>query len=281
MSKIELQPNHPRTLLRPYHRPGIFITGVGTDVGKTTVTAALAAALHRLGVRVGICKPVASGCPLRKGHQPASPSHDQDYLSPDAQRAARAAGLDPRDETILDYIAPVRFAAAVSPHVAARLEQREVDWHRVAKVLDYWEDNCDVLLIEGSGGWLVPLDSHDFTVADLAAALHLPVLVVTGVQLGCLNAAALTVQAIRQRNLAVAGLVINRVPPLEDRDLAIETNLSELPRFCGVPVRAVLPEIPTPLADQDETVPNELVDLMYDFATEWWRVARPDNQPDT
>jgi dethiobiotin synthetase len=266
---------NPRAMARPYLGPGIFVTGTGTDVGKTTVTAALAAAFHRMHLRVGICKPLASGCARLPGagKDPATPLGDEDFDSPDATFAARAAGLDPTDRGLLRYLSPVRYATAVSPGVAARLEGRSPDWRRVETALDWWQENCQVLLIEGAGGWYVPLDGHDYMIADLAAALRLPVLVVTHANLGAINQALLTIHAIKERNLVVAGLVINRVPTEKGlRDLAVQTNLEELPRLSGVPVRAVLPEVHQRTL---ETVPGHFVDLLEGFAKDWWRLMAP------
>jgi dethiobiotin synthetase len=274
--------NNPRAMLRPYVGPGLLITGTGTDVGKTTVTAALAAAFHRMHLRVGVCKPVASGCAKRveRESDPGRPLVDDDYASADATLAARAAGLDPTDEGLLRYLAPLRYGTLAAPAVAARIEGREPDWRRVETALDWWQENCQVLLIEGAGGWYVPLDAHDFMVSDLAAALRLPVLVVTRADLGTINETLLTVHAVQERNLAVAGLVINRVPAEGKRDIAVETNLQELPRLSGVPVRAILPELtPGELAEVQvgaaRGVPETFVEAMGVFAREWWQLMGP------
>ncbi len=270
----EIHPLHPRTALRPFRGPGLFITGTATDIGKTTVTAALAGALHRLHVRVGVCKPVASGCPMipGRGNDPRGVISDDDYMSPDAAFAGRAAGLDPSDDSLLRYLSPVRFAAPVSPHIASQVEGRPTNWARIAGALDWWQENCDVLLVEGSGGWFVPLDHHDFMVADMAAAIRCPVIVVTDATLGTLNRTMLTIQAIRQRSLAVAGIVINRVPAHEKQDLAIHSNLTEISRLCGVPVRAILPDRAAPLT---EGVPAEFIDALTPFAKEWLAMISP------
>jgi dethiobiotin synthetase len=265
---------HPHALLRPYPAPGLFITATGTDVGKTTVTAALAAALHRLHFRVGLCKPIASGCPKdpNRANDPDVSLTDDDLLAPDSAIAARAAGLDPADPSLLPNLAPVRFAAPISPHLAAQIEQRAPDWRRVAAALDFWQENSDLLLVEGAGGWLVPLDEHDFMIADLAALLRLPVLVVTTAELGSINQTLLTIHSIRQRNLAVAGLVINRFPA---KPTIIENfNLDELPRLCGVPLRATFSDLgqsplPSPL-------PESLITAILPFATEWSAPLRRD-----
>jgi dethiobiotin synthetase len=266
-------------MLQPYLGPGLFITGTGTDVGKTTVTAALAAAFHRMHLRVGICKPIASGCAklADRGNDPARPLTDDDYNSPDAALAARAAGLDPKDEGLQRYLSPLRFGAPAAPSVAARIEGRYPDWRRVEVALDWWQENCQVLLVEGSGGWYVPLDPHDYMIADLAAALRLPVLVVTRADLGAINETLLTIHAVQERNLAVAGLVINRLPAEGRRDVAMETNLVELPRLSGVPVRAVLPELGPGDSVPEQVgaawgVPEAFVEAMSPFAQEWWQL---------
>ncbi len=261
----EHHPNHPRQLLRAFPGPGLFITGISTHVGKTTVTAALAGVFRSMGSRVGVCKPVATGCPLYPERQGTGNSYtDDDYDCPDATVAARQAGLDPYDLSLMRYLAPVRFGAPASPHIAARLEQRGTDWQRVASALDWWQENCDVLLIEGTGGWLVPLDSHDFMVADLAAVLRMPVLVVTTPAVGTLNHTMLTVHAIRERGLAVAGLVVDQVSMGED---VIESiNLEELPRLTGVPIRAILPLSAEAAPGR---IPEAFTQALLPFAREW------------
>ncbi|HVS69665.1 MAG TPA: dethiobiotin synthase [Phycisphaerae bacterium] len=270
----EFHPDHPRTRIRPFRGPGLFITGTATDIGKTTVTAALAGALRRLHVRVGICKPVASGCPKNpdRANHPTDLLTDDDYLSPDTDISARAAGLDPADPSLSAYLSPVRYGAPVAPRLAAEVEGRPTDWARVAAALDWWQENCDVLLVEGAGGWCVPLDQHDFMIADLAAAIRLPVIVVTDASLGTLNATLLTVHAIRDRNLAVAGLIANRVPPEPQRDLTILSNLHELPRLTGVPLRATLPLLPEKFTTH---LPAPLIPPLLPFARTWWQMLSP------
>ncbi len=113
----------------------------------------------------------------------------------------------------------------------------------------------------------LPLDQHDFMVADMAAAIRLPVIVVTDASLGAINRTLLTVQAIRQRNLAVMGLVINRVPGVKNRDYSEETNLEELPRLSGVPVRGILPDSGTDSIG--DNVPQAFIDAMMPFTREW------------
>ena len=255
----------PPSILTAFGKPGLFITGTNTDIGKTTVTAALAGALRRLNIRVGVCKAIATGCSRRPERPVAEVLTDDDLISADALLAARMAGLDTSDETLLKVISPIRFFAPVSPHVASRMEQREPDWQRLAAAMTYWREHCDFLLVEGAGGWLVPLNSRLFTIADLATRLALPVVVVTGAYLGTLNHTSLTIEAIRTRNLPVAGLVANRVPI--ERDISVQSSLDELPSLMHTPMLAVLPDDPQV---SPTFVPASFVDALEPFARQWW-----------
>lgn len=188
----------------------LFVTGTDTGVGKTVVTAALAAALRGTGVDVRALKPVQSG--------------DDD----DAARIAAAAGHAPRCR--------YTFATPVSPHRAAAREGVTL----AGPELVAWvhENMGGVTLVEGAGGWTVPY-AFGFTVADLAAALGWPVLVVALNRLGVLNHTVLTVDAIRRRGLVVAGVVLveggsdaSTATNAEDlRVLLPDTALRVLPRL--------------------------------------------------
>ncbi len=257
----------PWKLLKAYNRPGLFITATNTGIGKTTVTSALAAALTRLGIRVGVCKPVASGCPKRADRGVFGRLVDEDMRSPDGECIGRGAGLDVADDALMARISPIRLAAPISPHAAARFEGRRLDWKRVALALDYWQDQCDFLLVEGAGGWLTPLAEKPVcTVADLAAILALPCLVVGGPRLGTINHTWLTVNAVVQRHLTVAGVVFNAVP--QPPDVAAITAIEDFPLLTGVPVVATLPKVKL---NTRRPVPNELVDLVMPLAGSLWK----------
>src|SRR4051812_25621938 len=133
MANSPEHPDHPRNFLHPFNGPGLFITATGTDIGKTVVTAALAGALRKLHVRVGIIKPIAAGC-MKYAHRGNDPARltDDDYIPSDAILAASAAGLPAQDASLHPYISPLRFGAPVSPHLAAQIEQRPANWQRVA-----------------------------------------------------------------------------------------------------------------------------------------------------
>lgn len=172
----------------------VLIAGTDTGVGKTVVTALLAACLRRRGVNAGVMKPVSSGCVQT----------DRGLVSPDAMLFERALGpLDPPE-----LVNPVRYRAPLAPSVAARKEGRALDLPALDAAFEEMSRRYDVLLVEGVGGLLVPLEGR-FTVADLALRWKLPLLVVARPGLGTINHTALTVLHARARDIPVAGFVFN------------------------------------------------------------------------
>ncbi len=175
---------------------GLFVTGTDTGVGKTEVAAALARLLVERGVSVKVRKPVESGCPERA-----------DRLVPqDASRLCLAA----RSHEPLDVICPYPLKAAISPERAARIEGKAIALADLERACLASVADGDFLLVEGAGGLLSPL-AHDGLVADLAARLHLPVLLVVADRLGCINHALLSAEALAARGLTLAAVVLNRV----------------------------------------------------------------------
>jgi dethiobiotin synthetase len=248
--------------------PGIFVTGTSTDIGKSTVAAAMAGAFRRCGLRVGVCKPIASGCPKWPNRGSVEHFSSQDLMSPDAELVATCAGLVV-DESLMSFISPVRYAAPVSPHVAARLEERPPDWQAINRAVEYWNSHCDFLIVEGAGGWMVPLDENYRTIADLAEALQLPVVIVNGVYLGSINHTWLTVESVRQRGLQVAGLVANQVP--EHLDFAAISSLEELPRATAAPLLAQLPNC----AEANlKHIPDAFITALEPFAKDFWHQTK-------
>jgi dethiobiotin synthetase len=209
-------------------RQGLFITGTDTGVGKTVVAGALAAVLHRGGVDVGVMKPVATGCVRRR----------EGLVSEDAEFLAHAADApEPLEE-----ICPIRFAEPLAPTVAAARAKIEID---LAPMWEAWRrirDAHEVLLVEGIGGILCPV-TRKVCVADIAARMNLPVLVVARPTLGTINHTALTVEAARSRGLEVAGIVINRYNR-DTEDVAQLTAPDEIQRACGVAVWGLVPDDP-------------------------------------
>src|SRR3954471_17874416 len=131
---------------------GLFITGTGTGVGKTYVGALVARALRTAGKRVGVYKPVASGCDIRDGK----------LISPDAIALWEAAG---RPGT-LEQVCPQLYAAPLAPDLAARAEGKQVDPQHLREGIRFWQTTSDVVLVEGAGGLMSPLSDDDYN-ADL------------------------------------------------------------------------------------------------------------------
>ena len=206
----------------------LFITGTDTGVGKTLVSAALLHALARYHPRVVGMKPVAAGTELIDG----VPAND-DVL---ALRAASNCRVPPE----LDN--PVLLPDPVSPHIAAARAGVRIDIaHLVAchRALAQW---ADAVVVEGAGGFQVPLSATE-TGADLAQALGLPVVLVVGLRLGCLNHALLTAESIRARGLTLAGWVANHVDPTM---LAQQDNIDFLQQRLQVPLLASIPYLSAP-----------------------------------
>lgn len=182
---------------------GWFVTGTDTGVGKTRVAAALVAALCVRGEQVAPMKPVASGCvPTKAGLR------SDDALG----LLAACAGHD------YDYsdVNPYAFAPPVAPHLAAREAGVEIRIDEILRRYARLRQRAQRVVVEGVGGWCVPL-SETTTTADLARALALPVVLVVGVRLGCLNHALLTQESIVHADLPLAGWVANAVDGGIDR----------------------------------------------------------------
>ena len=175
---------------------GLFVTGTDTGVGKTEVAAALARLLVERGVPVKVRKPVESGCPERDGR----------LFPQDAARLKEAA----RSRETIETVCPYPLKAAISPERAARLEGKVIALADLERACLAGVGDGDFLLVEGAGGLLSPL-ARDGLVADLAARLRLPVLLVVADRLGCINHALLSAEACAARHLTLAAVVLNRV----------------------------------------------------------------------
>jgi len=158
------------------------------------VAAGIASALRQRGVDVGVMKPAETGCPVRAGQM----------IPRDAIRLMRAAGV--KDN--LDLVNPYRLRKPLAPAVAAGLEGKKIDIKKILAAFRVLSSRHDFMIIEGAGGIMVPL-SGSFTFLDLAAAFGLPVLVVARPGLGTINHTLLTVEALRQKKITLAGIVIN------------------------------------------------------------------------
>lgn len=169
---------------------GLFVTGTDTEIGKTHVTCMIAQSIQRRGLCVGAYKPVCSG--LSDG-QPS-----------DIDRLAAVLSQEHPPERICPQV----FQAPVAPNEAAKLEGKRVNERLLRDGTQYWKALCDILLVEGAGGWLSPISEHD-TVADVAADLGFPVIIVAASRLGTINHTLLTIESVRSRNLPLAGVIMN------------------------------------------------------------------------
>ena len=205
---------------------GVFVTGTDTGVGKTRVAAALLRGLAADGFAVVGMKPVASG--IDEG----SPVN----ADVAALVAASTVAADRAD------VNPYAFVPAIAPHLAAEQAGVVIDLERCAAAFGRLAAAADRVVVEGAGGALVPLGPRT-DMLDLALRLDLPVLLVVGIRLGCINHALLSVQAIRARGLVFAGWVANRIDPAMAE---ADANVADLARRLGVPPTADLPWSPEP-----------------------------------
>jgi dethiobiotin synthetase len=198
---------------------GYFITGTGTGVGKTLVSCALLRAFAARGKAVVGMKPVAAGCENGKWV-------DVEML------AAASSVLAPRQQ-----VNPYALIPPIAPHIAARQAGINIDIAIICKACLALRQIADLVIVEGAGGFLVPLsERHDS--ADLARALGLPVILVVGMQLGCLNHALLTAQAVRAAGLELTGWVANCIDP---RMIAFDENVHALEQRLDCRLLGVLP----------------------------------------
>lgn len=209
-----------------------FIAGTDTDVGKTTVASGLLYAARLSGLSTVAGKPVASGC----------------VVAPDGLRNADALALMAQcsPELRYDEVNPFAFEPAIAPHLAAREAGVALTVQALLEPMRLLlARNADFTLIEGAGGWRVPLADQE-NMSDLAVALQLPVILVVGVRLGCINHALLTAEAIAGDGLQLAGWVANIVDPKTSR---LEENLATLAERLPAPCLGRVPRMKKPSAD--------------------------------
>lgn len=194
------------------HPPGLFITGTDTEVGKTYVGCCIARQLVSEGVKVGVYKPVASGCIEQNGT----------WISGDAMELWNAA-----DKPLsLDEVCPQKFIAPLAPHLAAREEGRGVDQELIRSGLKPWLANSEFILVEGAGGLLCPLSDEESYMANLASDFGYPLVIVARNALGTINHTLLTLEVAQRRGLKVAAVVVNHL--IETDDQSTQTNVAEI-----------------------------------------------------
>jgi dethiobiotin synthetase len=207
-----------------------FVTGTDTEVGKTAVSCALLRAAAQAGLKTAAVKPVAAGCDAQ--------GHNDDALQ---LMAAMTETLD------YAQVNPVALEAAIAPHIAAEDESKRLQSSRLAGLCrGVTSGTADFVLVEGAGGWRVPISSRE-TLADVARELQLGVILVVAMRLGCINHALLTAEAIRRDGLQLSGWVANQPGPPMQR---YQENLDTLRGALGAPLLGEIPFL-------DEWQPDE------------------------
>ncbi len=226
-------------ILEPPQTPGLFVAGTDTEVGKTVAACLIADQLRRRGRRVGVFKPIATGCRRER----------EGLVAEDAESLAWAANLDPEIGG-LGVVNPVRYRPPVAPAVAMEMGGEDsMDVPSIARALRRLDEACDAIVVEGIGGLLVPLapkpgrslkNGPYETTLDLARAIGYPVVLVCRADLGTLNHTALSIQALRAAGVSLAGLIVNRFDA-DSPDAAMQTNPRWLAAQNKTRALAVLP----------------------------------------
>ncbi len=216
--------------MRPPGR-GVFITGTDTGVGKTQTTLAIMICLKKQGLRVAGMKPIASGC----------------AQTDSGLRNADALAIQQHGSIALPYsdINPFAYEPPIAPHLAAEEAGRAISMTAIADAYRRIQRQVDWCLVEGVGGWLVPISARH-TTADLVQYLLLPVVLVVGIRLGCLNHTLLSVQSIQRCGLRLLGWVANQVDPDAARP---ERNIATLRQWIAAPLIGIVPNESAPSAD--------------------------------
>lgn len=229
---------HPALVLEPAlaadglpQRFACFVTGTDTEIGKTLVSAALLHALVRRGVRACGMKPVAAGAEVRDG----------ELHNDDADRLIAAGNVS----MLRSLTTPYMLKEPAAPHIAAALEGVRIDAVPILAAYLEVAAASDAVVVEGVGGFRVPL-SDDYDTADLATQLDLPVVLVVGLRLGCISQALLTAEAIAARGLLLAGWVANELAA--DMPYADE-NIAALQQRLGAPLLGRVPRLEDPSAE--------------------------------
>ncbi len=205
---------------------GYFITGTDTDAGKTLVTLGLMYALQQRGLRVNGFKAVAAGSQMINGQRCNSDA----FL---LMQQGSADAMQISNQQINPYL----FDPPVAPHIAAAAINRNIDMNIIESAYDYIQQLSDVVLAEGAGGWLVPLNA-EYSVGDIAVRIGLPVVIVVGLKLGCINHARLTLAAVRASGCTVAGWIGSM---LDEQQPYVDDNIATLKQYLQVPCLGIVP----------------------------------------
>ncbi|MBS4760453.1 MAG: dethiobiotin synthase [Clostridium sp.] len=216
----------------------IFITGTDTDIGKTIVTAGLAAVMQSLGYKAGVYKPFQSGAVEKNGF----------LVSPDL---AYVKKMDFYVETLCTYL----LKEPTAPYIAAELEGININLGTVAREFQTLRQACETVLVEGAGGLMVPV-TKEAVIADVIKMLDIPLLIVARPNLGTINHTILTINQAKTMGLDIAGVIINRYPE-GTQDAAIKTAPRLIEEYTDVNILGIIPDIP----DFDTVKPGFLINI--------------------
>jgi len=205
---------------------GYFITGTDTGVGKTLVSLALMHTLQAQGRRVAGFKPVSAGCT----------NTASGLRNDDAMKLQQAGSVDFPYETINPYA----YHPPIAPHIAAQSIGDSISIEKICACYKKLAGEVDLVIVEGAGGWLVPINEKE-TMADIAARLDLPVILVVGLRLGCLNHALLSVESIQKKGLVLKGWIANHISPNMAKSAE---NVDTLAQRIAAPLLGVIPYHP-------------------------------------
>lgn len=216
----------------------IFVTATDTDVGKTFVTAGLAAIMQSLGYRAGVYKPIQSGAIVKNSF----------LIAPDL---AFIKKIDPYINTLSSYV----MKAPVAPSLAAELEDVKIDMDVILRDFNTLSAKCDTVLVEGAGGIMTPC-APGILISDIAKALNLPLLIVARPDLGTINHVLLTINHAKDAGLNVAGVIINKYPE-GSTDMAIKTAPRLIEEYSDAKVVGIIKNI-----TERKITPGLLIDTM-------------------
>ena len=202
----------------------LFVTGTDTGVGKTFITAGIAAELASEGAKVGVYKPVETGAPKNA---------DKKFFSNDLEFIKKIA---PQVQTKSSYLLEIPAA----PMVSADVEDVVIEKNIIKKDYEELSKTCDIVIVEGAGGLMVPF-AKDFLAADIAKMFNMPVLIVAKPDLGTINHTLLTIEFAKKKGLKIAGVVINNYPE-NTTDVAIKTAPMIIQKFSDIPYLATVPK---------------------------------------
>ena len=203
----------------------VFVTGTDTDIGKTVVTAGLAAVMQSLGYKAGVYKPIQSGAEEKNGF----------LISPDLSYVKK---LDFYVETLCTYL----LKPPTAPRIAAEIDGVSINLNAINREYQSIKQTCEVVFVEGAGGLMVPVTKESLMI-DIAKMLDIPLLVVARPHLGTINHTLLTINQAKQAGLDIAGVIINRYPS-GTTDIAIKTAPRLIEEYSDSSILGIIPDIP-------------------------------------